>query len=120
MKFTVIKVSPSQNVTDRMHWAAKRKLKEDWHWLMYEQTQPYFEVFKLIDCDHKVFDHVKITRFGARKLDEGNLIGGLKVMVDNLIDLGLIEDDSPDKCTFEYHQETGKPYRTEFELSVRG
>lgn len=39
---------------------------------------------------------VMIERHGKRPLDYGNLIGGLKGIVDNLVEFGLLVDDDCD------------------------
>ena len=38
---------------------------------------------------------VKITRRGSRTLDHDNLVGGCKPLVDALVKVGLIENDTP-------------------------
>jgi hypothetical protein len=56
---------------------------------------------------------VKITRRGSRTLDHDNLVGGCKPLLDALVKVGLIEDDTPELVTVEYAQERGAGCRVE-------
>jgi len=47
---------------------------------------------------------IKFTSYRVKKLDDDNLRGGIKPVVDGLVDLGLLHDDSPAWATFEYEQ----------------
>ena len=37
-----------------------------------------------------------IERLGIRELDRDNLVGGMKPIIDNLVKLGFLVDDTPD------------------------
>lgn len=45
--------------------------------------------------------HVRIERHAPRPLDEDNLKGGCKALVDCLREAGIIPDDAPDVCRIE-------------------
>jgi hypothetical protein len=47
---------------------------------------------------------VTITRHSAGTLDKGNLIGGCKPLLDALVRLGLLVDDSPEWLDDHYRQ----------------
>jgi len=57
----------------------------------------------------------KVTFISYRKrlMDKGNLIGGMKQLLDALEKLGLIFFDSPAYLEDRYFQFKGKPERTE-------
>jgi len=62
---------------------------------------------------------VRITRFACRLLDEDNLSGGVKPLLDSIKQAGLIEDDSPECIELCVRQEkvTNKVHeRTEVEI----
>lgn len=48
---------------------------------------------------------VRITRHSPRTLDTGNLVGGCKALVDSLVELRWIKDDSPEWADIKYGQE---------------
>jgi hypothetical protein len=49
--------------------------------------------------------HVRIKRFGTRLLDDDNLRGGAKPLIDCLKEAGLIHDDSPKWIDLDVTQE---------------
>lgn len=63
--------------------------------------------------------HLRITRFGSRLLDDDNLRGGAKPLIDCLKESGLIEDDSPKWIDLEVKQELvpAGEERTEIEIT---
>lgn len=93
----------SQNVRDRIHWVKRRKNKADWAqeiWAALNgRTAKFFHGHKR--------KHVKITSLRSRLLDEGNLWGGGKDLVDALKTMGLIRDDSPKWIDLEMKQRLG-------------
>lgn len=90
---------PSQNVTDRMHWRARKKLKGQW-------------LYRIIaacggpQSPQMVHKRVEILAYRKRLItDRGNLIGGCKLVVDAIRDAGLIFDDADKWATIDYQQE---------------
>jgi len=63
--------------------------------------------------------HLCLTRFGRRLLDEDNLHGGAKPLIDCLKEAGLIHDDSPRWIDLEVKQELAPAgqERTEIEIT---
>ena len=118
MNLTILEPTPSLNVVLNQHWSKKRKEKERWGWLMKEALMNRPQPIK----ESEFHTHVTVIRYGMRKLDYDNLVGGAKsVLVDNLIAMKLIEDDDPDSVEITYSQVTGtkaKPYRTEITLTT--
>lgn len=108
--------SLSQNVYQRMHWSQQKRHKDDLFLLLKSSLQlrggekvlpPRFTVVE-----------IQITRYGAKKLDQGNLVGGCKPLLDALKDLGAITDDSPKWLKDTYVNEVDtKHQRTEIRLT---
>jgi hypothetical protein len=63
--------------------------------------------------------HLRITRFGQRLLDDDNLRGGAKPLIDCLKEAGLLHDDSPEWLTLDVKQERvpAGMERTEVEIT---
>lgn len=92
--------SPSLNKVLRMHWATRRALKKNWGTVL----KSFLKQPPALPCTA-----VTIHSFRIKLLDYDNLVGGAKeVIVDNLKDLGFIEDDSPDKVQISYEQSKTK------------
>lgn len=92
---SVPKASPSMNTFNGRHWRHYREQKKLW--------EKYVWVAK---ADAGVFGmpmleraKVRFERYGVKLLDEDNLTGGCKMILDSLKALGLIEDDSPGHVT---------------------
>jgi hypothetical protein len=63
---------------------------------------------------------VTVVRYSAGVLDDANLRGGCKPLLDVLVDLGVLHDDSPRWVEDRYEQRLGKrgEKRTRIELEV--
>lgn len=85
--------SPSQNDLDRMHWQARRRVKDGWKLLV--RTAPGFVRIPRAK-GHRT---LTIERGSCGTLDTQNLIGGAKGIIDNLVQLGLLVDDRPEFLT---------------------
>ncbi len=83
----------SRNVLDRLHWATKRRLKQEYALLIRNQmrTKPHYK--ELIKEPTKFT--LEIVSYRKRYLDFDNLVGGCKQLIDALIDEQFIWDDSP-------------------------
>lgn len=83
-----------------MHWRARQK----------ENNRVYLEMRHILGaaCWFKPFDQctLTITRYGSRALDDDNLAGGFKFLIDALVKNNIIADDNPG-CII------GKDYRQE-------
>lgn len=112
IRFRLSAPTPSLNETLRWHWAKKKKAQKAMAWGI--KTQPTSGSVTTWDATRRctVEDYcpiprarVRITRHGSRLLDEDNLIGGCKGLVDvlkpasksNPYGLGIIAGDEPDK-----------------------
>lgn len=88
---TIPKASPSLNTVTGKHWIRYWRAKRLWErliWIAKVQAQIYADPL----LEHAT---VTITRYGKRLLDDDNLVGGAKPLVDSLKALRLIVDDSP-------------------------
>ena len=91
----------SLNVLNNYHWGKKLRLKKQYQLLIRNQMR----LWDRKKCEiHDVFD-LKIISYRSRLLDQDNLIGGSKLLIDALCDEGFIWDDCPKYLrTAEYHQ----------------
>jgi Holliday junction resolvase RusA-like endonuclease len=91
--------SPSRNTFHHKHWRFEYTVKKKWEkWLsalLLDTRIPQANGRR----------HITITRFGKRKLDYDNLVGGLKGPIDCLCKLGLLKGDSPELAEFVFKQE---------------
>ena len=105
-------VTPSNNRLLRMHYFARKKQKETClKWLIAAGAKDLR--FQALE-EKRV---VEIHSFRKRRLDPDNLIGGMKLLIDSLCDVGLIWDDSPKYLDLTVIQETErKNPRTEIKI----
>ena len=109
LKIILPLLTPSQNVYDRMHFIEQWRLGISYQWEL-----------KAVGADDDKFrvkweEKRKVTfvSYRSRLMDKGNLIGGMKQLLDALEKLGLIFFDSPAFLEDGYFQFIGKPQRTE-------
>lgn len=81
--------SPSQNAFAFSHWRKAKASKDAWKMLI-RCAKGFLEIPK---AEGK--RTLTIERHSPRELDEPNLIGGAKGIIDNLVQLGLLVDDKP-------------------------
>jgi len=120
-EFKISEIIPSQNITDREHWTAKRKRRN-----RYDEQIALAILLKYRKKDrNKILSspkNMKLTIHSQRKrriLDDANLRGGAKGLVDAIAGLGLIYDDADKYVSIEYTQDTGKPYFTQITIEQR-
>lgn len=80
--------TPSLNETQRMHWAKLRRLYQKW------QLHVFARAFEARAEPASGKRRVIIERRGKRYLDEDNLFGGCKIVIDALKNEGLLVDDN--------------------------
>lgn len=91
---------PSQNTRDKMHWRARGREVDDWELLARSACRPS----QLVPATVKMA--VRIHAFRRRRCaDEANLIGGCKGLIDGLVRVGLIKDDSREWASFTYAED---------------
>ena len=118
VQFTIPTATPSLNVWQRMHWGARKRLKA----VFFEHCHAA-RVTSGADINTDQPVKVTITRYSGKRgrpvaLDDDNLRGGCKGLVDGIVKAGLAVDDSPDWMTVEY-VDAGKDGdgRTEVEVA---
>ncbi len=99
IRFLLNKLTPSLNVTDRQHWAAKKKERNHWASLILGKIRQH-DIQKATGKRR-----LTITRVNTRLLDNDNLYGGAKGLVDELRLFGLVIDDKPEFCELIVQQE---------------
>ena len=63
--------------------------------------------------------YVRITRYSdarGKVLDVGNMVGGCKALVDAMVNVGILVDDSPEFCSIYYRQMRGTINEVRFEV----
>lgn len=90
----------SQNVYNKWHWSrragnGKKSEKMNWYWSIISacgtrKRKAYYEGY--------------ILSFRTKLVDDGNLKGGCKPLVDALVDAGLLIDDDVKSCRLHYYQ----------------
>lgn len=81
--------TPSQNILDRMHHLERHRYKQEWKWRI-RAAKGFLAIPKAAGPRS-----LMIERHGRGTLDTANLIGGIKGIQDNLVELGLFLDDNP-------------------------
>ena len=83
--------SPSQNTRDKQHWTTRRSEKTMW-WKAIRAAPGFLLVPRAAGKRRLTIERHARTR----PQDEANVHGGCKGLVDDLVLLGLLVDDSPD------------------------
>lgn len=111
IKLVVPRISPTNGELLRMHWRDQRKLSKLWsEEIMVAKCEQVSDPPKLL----KELRQVSIISY-RRKLikDDDNLHGGLKPVLDGLVENQLIFDDSMEYCkTFIYQIQESLDQRT--------
>ena len=97
LRLEVAAAAPSPNELRRRyrHWAAYKRLREDWEQRLFlavpgRQRRAWLRM--VVEKRPRV--RVEVTVFRKRPLDPDNLTGSLKPVLDGMKNLGLIVDDS--------------------------
>lgn len=88
---TIDEPTPSINGSYGHHWQKKHKLKARWRMLL---TAARMNA-KFYDQPRYPKATVTIERYGPRILDADNARGGMKILMDQLVQQGLLLDDKP-------------------------
>jgi hypothetical protein len=96
----------SQNVRDRWHWRQRHQDTKVWEIMLRAAVRQ-------LPPRPRGMVWVRITSLRAQLiLDDANLRGGAKGLVDALVRLGFLRDDSSQFCHITYRQvQTPKPLR---------
>lgn len=100
---------PSQNEREKKHWAEQYRERNQWVTLLRYCIAP-------VPATPSQHQHIVITSYRAQLIhDQENLVGGGKALVDAMVHVGLMIDDSKQWVTIEFEQAkcTRKEERTE-------
>jgi len=92
---SIPEASPSLNELKGKHWSHHQRMRR--HWSMLVLIAKNEARVSMAAPPEQVT--VQITREGRRKLDEDNLAGGLKCLIDSLREQRLIVNDDPQHMT---------------------
>lgn len=106
IEIQVPEVVPSLNRLMRLHWAARRRLLKKWEWIVFAEV---YRVGGPLAIKYEGRMRVRITRRSGKLLDQDNLVGSAKIVLDALKNSRLIADDSPLHIELICDQETGRP-----------
>jgi len=96
MNFTLTTLPPSPN--KRVHWAVKRKMRDEYAWLMIQAMGvPRLKVLGKARVD--------IVRYAIRMMDKDNLYASMKQVIDALRMAHIIVDDTEEHITLTVTQE---------------
>ena len=85
-------ITKSNNKLLRLHYRQRMKLKDQYSWEM-------FVILNQSEVPHKDMmaegrRKANIVSYRQRLMDDDNFIGGLKLLIDCLVEFGLLKDDS--------------------------
>ena len=91
--FTIEALTPSNNklVKGRTHWAVYDKMKETWFYLVKLAVQD-LEIPRPAPMEKR---QPEVTSYRVSLLDSDNLKGGMKIMLDAMVNADLLYDDGP-------------------------
>lgn len=90
IELVLLQLTPSNNVLIRMHYRKRKKLKEAYMWELLAAMNKQ----NITPDDTTDRKKLKIISYRKRLLDWDNFVGGLKLLIDSLVDMNLIYDDS--------------------------
>ncbi len=94
--FWIPRVTPSNNVMLRMHHMARHKLNETWIWEIRAAINDWeHEYGEIVVAGWGVKRGVRIVSHRHNQVDEDNLLGGTKPMIDALVHHRLLWNDTP-------------------------
>jgi hypothetical protein len=101
-------VTPSQNKTEREHWSKKSKRIREYEWCIVAATKgqqkPHLGAYVKV--------HIISHRCGNPISDRMNLGGGCKHLVDALVHMGWLTDDS-EKYMLDTYSQVRVPHRVD-------
>ena len=96
---TILCVTPSLNETQRHHWSWLKRQNESLAWSLRSGLNKGPKIPSAIGKRRMV-----VERHGRRLLDQDNLAGGAKGLIDAIKAARLITDDKPDACELVFRQ----------------
>ncbi len=97
----------------RMHWRKRKKYRVDWYWLIRSAYPSNFQIQEFSASERRL---VHIHQVRKRLMDPDNLVASCKVLLDNLIALNIIRDDSSKWIDLVCTQDQGREVKTTIEV----
>jgi len=116
IEVTISEAVPSLNVTLKEHWSNKTRRRNKFQVQIGQQLILNYKSTARLRAMDKLKREVTIHSQRMRTLDQDNLTGGAKSLIDALKKLGLIVDDTPTWVDVTYTQDKGKPYYTKITI----
>jgi len=118
-------IMPSLNECHKMHWGKRDRLNKNvgWHIRVVMGREEIKHRDRSAQVAIRVFSNAPKAAGGrVRRLDDDNLVGGLKGLRDQLKHLGIIKNDSPAWAKFAYVECRDKVEspRTEIAITYNG
>ena len=114
-------IMPSLNKQLRMHWAIRKRLKDNSLWRLKAiigRTE-IAHTNRLAVVTFRIYSNAPKALGGrARRLDDDNLIGAQKILRDCLTDLGIIRNDSRAWAQFTYEEIRDKVETPRTEINI--
>jgi len=109
-------VTMSNNELIGMHFGTRRKIKDCYLWTLIAAgaNDPKYK------AEFGERRRVTVISYRRQLCDPDNFMGGLKILLDSLIEMDLICDDSPKYLELIALQDTKKPYQTEITIESLG
>lgn len=109
-------VTMTNNELIRMHFRTRMKMKESYMWQLTAigANDPKYK------AEFGERRRITVISYRKRLCDADNFYGGLKLLIDSLLEIDLICDDSPKYMELVALQEVKKPYQTEVEIESLG
>lgn len=95
---------PSRNELDKMHWGRRMRIAREFRDVILGQVIQS-GLWPISPPAGRVA--VRITRYCAGRLDPDNMSGGCKPLLDALVQLEILEDDTEECVEVEYRQKKG-------------
>jgi hypothetical protein len=108
LEVTILVPSPSPNAWTFKSWREYHKIKKQWLRRIFEASIQHSQF-----GDPMEHCHLEVQRFGIRELDHDNLVGGCKPLVDSIVKLRFLADDTPDVIKTSHYQQTRVHKKTE-------
>jgi hypothetical protein len=114
LEIEVFHPSPSANQWVYKHWRAYHSIKKAWLDRLTIALLPQRLVLK------QPFQRVilQVERRGIKLLDEDNLVAGLKPIIDSLIKLGVVPNDTNDVITSIETKQVRVPHKVEQKTTI--
>ncbi len=100
----------SRNIWDKKHWKKRMQERRQWESLLWSAAASRKVLKSLKTPD--AYKTITIHGYRNHVLDHDNFVGGCKYLLDAMVRLGWMPDDSSASCQVSYEQHVGKRVET--------